>query len=117
MSDLNSTANDTTSQYPTPQKDVEWLEATLAALPPMPPQIRRFVALLIFHRGRVVRHKVMYKHLWPHVKKFQRYKLTQEAIRARNYLGDSAPYSLIVNVWNVGYKWGGDVETEEGGHV
>ena len=111
MSNTNSSAVSPTSQYlSNPQNNPEWLEATLDSLPPMPPQVARFVALLIFHRGRVVRHKVMYKHLWPHARKFERYKLTQEAIRARTYLGDSAPFTLIKNVWNVGYKWGGDIE-------
>lgn len=111
MSDTNSSAVSPTSQYSdNPRSSAEWLEATLNALPPMPPQIRRFVAFLIFHRGRVVFHKKMYAHLWPHDKKFQRYKLTQEALRARTYLGDAAPYKLIINVPDCGYKWGGDIE-------
>jgi DNA-binding winged helix-turn-helix (wHTH) protein len=111
MSNTNSNAVSPASQYPdNPQTNPKWLEDTLASLPTLPPAVATFVALLIFHRGRVVRHKVMYKHLWPHARKFKRYKLTQEAIRARAYLGDSAPFTLIKNVWNVGYKWGGDIE-------
>lgn len=110
---LNDTKLPAVSQYSTPPNNLKELEAVLASLPHLPPQVARFVALLIFHRGRVVRHRVMYKHLWPHAKKFERYKLTQEAVRARTYLGDAPPYSLIINVWNVGYKWGGAIEAEE----
>lgn len=75
-------------------------------LPPMPPQVRRFVAFLIHHRGRIVFHKKMYAHLWPYAQHFERYKLTQEARRARDYLGDD-DHTLIVNVRDKGYKWGG----------
>ena len=81
---VQSTPTSAVSQYSTPPNNLQELEVVMASLPHLPPQVARFVALLIFHRGRVVRHRVMYKHLWPHAKQFERYKLTQEAVRARH---------------------------------
>lgn len=104
---LNSTPDPTDSQsFSNPLITLDGLD-----LPTMPPQVRRFVALLVFNRGRIVFHKKMYAHLWPHASRFERYKLTQEARRAREYLGDDDK-CLVINVRDKGYRWGGALPVE-----